>query len=79
MDQTGLVWCGWRGGEGAVCLGKDLSVGGEEVSGRGERGQTPGHVGQEGEVGETLDVGLQLFSDLGHSRQFLLILLLRTR
>lgn len=43
---------------GAVCLGKDLSVSGEEVSGRGERGKTPGHVGQEGEVRETLDVGL---------------------
>lgn len=67
-----------RGG-GAVCLGRDLSVGGEEVSGRGERGQTPGHIGQEGEVWETLDVRLKLFPNLRHPRQFLLILLQRTR
>lgn len=65
-------------GIGVVCLGKDLSVGGEEVSGGGERGQTTGHVGQEGEVRETLDVGLQLFPNLGHPRQFLLIFLQRT-
>lgn len=62
-----------------VFLGEDLSVGGEEISGRGERSQTPGHIGQEGEVRETLDVGLQLFPNLGHSRQFLFILLWRTR
>lgn len=49
---------GGEGHWGTVYQGKDLSVSGEEVSGRGERGQTPCHIGQEGEVGETLDVGL---------------------
>lgn len=57
MSQT-WRWA-WVGrGMGVVCLSKDLSVGGEEVSGGGEWGQTPGHVGQEGEVRKTLDVGL---------------------
>lgn len=51
------------------------SVSGEEVSGRGQRGQTPGDVGQEGEVGEALDVGLELLSYLRHPCQFLLVLL----
>lgn len=59
---------GRAGHGGVVCPSKDLSVGGEEVSGRGERGQTPGHVGQEGEVRETLDVRLELFPHLGHPR-----------
>lgn len=66
-------------GREEVCLGEDLSVSGEEVSGRGERGQTPSDVGQEGKVRETLDVGLELFPHLGYPRQFLLILLQRTR
>lgn len=55
------------------------SVSREEVSCRGERGQTPGDVGQEGEVGETLDVGLQLLPHLGHPCQFLLVLLQSTK
>lgn len=83
MNQTwGWVWAGFGGlrthGGGGVCLSKDLSVGGEEVSGRGEWGQTPGHIGQEGEVRETLDVGFQLFPHLGYPRQFLFIFLQRT-
>lgn len=57
------------GGQGAP------SVSREEVSCRGERGQTPRDIGQEGEVGETLDVGLQLLPHLGHPRQLLLVLL----
>lgn len=66
------------GSTGVVCLSKGLSVGGEEVSGRGERGQTPGHIGQEREVRETLDVRFELFPHLGHPRQFLFIFLQRT-
>lgn len=55
----------------------NLSVSGEEITSRGQRGQTSRHVGQEGKVGETLDVGFELFPHLGHPRQFLLILLWR--
>lgn len=51
---------------------------GEEVSGRGQRGQTPGDVGQERKVGQALDVGLELLSYLGHPGQFLLVLLQET-
>lgn len=58
---------------------QDLSVSREEVSSRGERGQTPSHIRQEGQVRETLDVGLELFPNLGHPRQFLLILLQKPR
>lgn len=57
------------GGRGAP------SVSREQVSGRGERGQTPGDIRQEGEVGETLDVGLELLPHLGDPRQLLLVLL----
>lgn len=74
-SNMGLGLDGDRRGVGVVFLSKEISVGGEEVSGRWERGQTPGHVGQEGEVREALDVGLELFPNLGHSRQFLLIFL----
>lgn len=59
----------------SVCLGEGASVGREEVSGRGQRRQASRHVGQEGEVGKTLDVGLEFFPHLGHSGQFLLVLL----
>lgn len=58
---------------------EDLSVGREEVSSRRERGQTTSHIRQEGQVRETLDVGLELFPNLGHSRQFLFILLQKPR
>lgn len=58
---------------------EDLSVGGEEVSSRRERGQTSGHIRQEGQVRETLDVGLELLPNLGHPRQFLFILLQKPR
>lgn len=78
MNQTwSRVWAG--SGRGTVRLGEDISVGGEEVSGRGEWGQTPCHVGQERQIGETLDMGLQLFPNLGHPRQLLLVLLQRRR
>lgn len=45
-------------GVGVVCLDQCLSVVREEVSGRGQRGQTPRHVGKERQVREALDVGL---------------------
>lgn len=55
------------------------SVGGEEVPRRRERSQAAGDVGQEGQVRQTLDVGLELLSHLGHPSKFLLVFLKNTR
>lgn len=51
------------------------SVGGEEIPGRGQRCQSSGDVGQQREIGQTLDVRFQLFADLSDPGQFLLVLL----
>lgn len=68
-----------RGGPGgqlsARLRGGGSSFSREEVSGRGQWRQTPGDVGQQGEVGEALDVGLELLSYLCHPCKFLLVLL----
>ena len=70
------VRLGRAGGWGGVRAEEPLgSVGGEEVTGGGQGGQASRHVGEEGQVRQTLDVGLELLPHLRHPRQLLLVLL----
>lgn len=68
-------WGRLRRDVAGVCSAWQLSVGGEQVSGGGEGSQAAGDVGQQWQIREALDVGLELLSHLSHSRQFLFVLL----
>lgn len=51
----------------------------KEVTSRGQRGQSPCDVGQQREVWQTLNMGLQFLADLGYPSKLLFIFLRKQR
>lgn len=51
----------------------------KEVTSRGQGGQAPCDVGQQGEVWQTLNMGLQFLADLGYPSKLLFIFLRKQR
>lgn len=45
----------------------------KQITSRGQRGQAPGDIGQQGEVWQALNVGLQFLADLGYPSELLFV------
>lgn len=51
----------------------------KQITSRRQRGQAPGDIGQQGEVWQALNVGLQFLADLGYPSELLFVFLRKQR